>query len=321
MTVSTKIKRMIAAKAKTQALRQRKGNQGFSLLELTLALFILALVLGLLAQFFLTSSRSAVNIRSSVGIQVGAQYGMDLLSQDIDGADLCLASYTNGSTTYASSTNGTLVLRTPAVTSAGTAIVANVEDHIVYQLVATAAGAANGPYTLNRTVIPGAGSGRTAVSNQVVTNNVTSASFTYIAAQTQTQNALGSLKIFLLIDGAVYAAPVGSTAVQQAIVAGVDQCSGASACYSGTTLTLTSAAAANAPMDLRFSVDPTITVSIPLLTGCGVNCASGETANFAKEVMVTMTVTGGAGTGNTLSQAAPNTTLTTTASLRNKVAF
>ena len=319
--MSTKNKGENARKAKPRALQGRRRIRGFTLIELTLALLILAIVFGLLIQFFLTSSRSAVNVRSSVGVQVGAQYGTDLLSQDINGADLCLASYANGATTYAASTTGTLILRTPGLNSAGTAIVANVEDHIIYQLLPTAVGAANGPYMLNRTVVPGTGSSRTAVNNQVITTNVTSASFTYIAAQTQTQNALGTLKIFLLIDGAVYATPLGSTSVQQAIVAGVDQCSGSSSCYSGTTLTLSSATAANAPLDLRFSVDPTLTVSIPLLSGCGVTCATGETANFAKEVMVTLTVKAETGTGNSLSQSAPNTTLTTTASLRNKAAF
>ena len=299
---------------------RRRAQRAVSTIEVSLALSTLSLIVGLLVQSLLTSIHSATNLYSGVSIQVSAQHGLDLLSQDIEGADLCLAQYTVGATTYTSNANRSIVLRTPSLSSSGTTATAS-EDHIIYVLTATAAGASTGPYTLNRTIVPATGSGRTAINNEIVATNVSSASFSYVAAQTQTQNALGSLLIFVLLDGAVYSAPTGSVAVQQAIVAGVDQCSASTTCFSGGSLTLATAVTANAPMDLRFSVDPSATVSLSILSACGITCPAGESANFAKEVVATLQTTASAGSGNSLSAAPPSATLTTNASLRNKIAF
>ena len=64
--------------------------------ELTLALTLTAIIFGLVVQFLMTSAHAANNLRSGVTIQTSGQYGLDLLSEDIQSGDLCLASYTTG---------------------------------------------------------------------------------------------------------------------------------------------------------------------------------------------------------------------------------
>jgi len=172
---------------------ERRRSRASSLIEIAITVSVATILATRLLEGLASGGQPAGHESTTQSRQQASQYNLNLLARDIESADRCLASYTNGSTTYRSDAATTLVLRTPSLNSAGTATTAT-EDYIVYQVVATEPGSVNGPYTLNRRVFPANGSGRNWVSNQIIAYNLRSAAFFYITAPL-TGSTVGSAKI------------------------------------------------------------------------------------------------------------------------------
>ena len=169
--------------------------RGFTLVETMLAVSSLGLIVALLAGITIDTSRLSGDINAQATLQSQTRLQLDIITQDIRSSDAVLASYTpSGGPTYTTDTGSTLILQVPAVSADGSSTPAtfttttqtfapNAFDVVLYHLVGTSA-----PYTLNRIVLPSAGSGRAAVADTAIVFNVQSATFGYQAVRTLTGN-------------------------------------------------------------------------------------------------------------------------------------
>jgi|GEM_PF-3065201 Tfp pilus assembly protein PilV len=248
----------------------RGGATGIGLVELMIGLSIMFMILGMLSQFLLLSTRHARTVMRRVDAQQSVRMQMDQLLTDSIGADLVMVSYTANGVKYTSNTTDTLILRLPATTASGD-IRPNAYDYVIYKVAATKS-AGQGPYELRRTVVPNpGGSTRTAESGKLLAQNIQSARFVYVAQPTLTGN--GTRTAFTL---PVAAWGQGSGAVRAAFVGGVDLCATEKASYSGNTLTFTTAPADGAVVNAQYSVDPTVEIQ--------------QGGNAAGQVLITLQV-------------------------------
>ena len=149
----------------THALKRRAPGarvraRAFTLVETLLSTTFLALIAGTVAWVMVHCSQVSNLVSASATLQSGARLSMDVFTRDAQDSSRVLGSYTSAGTTYTTSTSGAssaLVLETPIYTyDASGSPSATYTDHIIYRLVADAG--ADGPYTLDRTVVPQSGS-------------------------------------------------------------------------------------------------------------------------------------------------------------------
>ena len=247
----TKMKTSMAARARA-----------FTLVETMLVVSIFGLIVALLAGITIDTGRLSGDINAQATLQSQTRLQLDVITQDIRSSDAVLASYTpSGGPTYTTDTGSTLVLQLPAVSADGSSTPAtftnatqtftpNAFDVVIYYIAGTSA-----PYTLNRIVLPSAGSGRAAVANTAVVFNVQSATLGYQAVRTLTGNGT---KTDFSIDA--FSTPGQTVTVNGATL---PQVTGSSSVPSGearftapSTLTFGTAPAATDVVDASYPVSP-----------------------------------------------------------------
>lgn len=291
--------------------RQRARRHGFTLVESLVAVVLFSLILGSLTWVTVDMTRMGDVVRTNATLQSQGRVALDRFVNDVHCSRSVLDTYTAPDGTVYNSTASVMVLAAPSFSASGTiATVADGSggtvpanyDYIVYRLVQTSTGSADGPYTLNRRVVITTGSARTASADTVVAKNIQSASFTCLVDQPLLCNGVDAtfaLKTEIDVTGLGQAVTVngtpivlGSTTAQYvAPVTGGNADMG--------TLSFTSAPANNAVVDAIYPVNPA-------------NPASQANVNAASMTLLLSV------DNATLGSSAPQTTaLTATADLRN----
>jgi prepilin-type N-terminal cleavage/methylation domain-containing protein len=235
--------------------RRRRGRAGFTMIETMIAAAIFGTIVFAVAWLGGEALRLSNLVTTNATMQSAGRLRLDQFMQDVQDSSAVLTSYTTGTTTYTSSTTGTLVLAAPSYTYDSSGNPLNTyTDHIIYHLVGASA-----PYTLNRVVLPASGSPRAAVPDTVIARNVQSATFTCLVSSTWTGD--GSSTTFAL-DTSV--AGSGATLVESVTANGaaVSLGSGASqAHFTSSALQFGTAPADQTTIDALYSVDPSASAS------------------------------------------------------------
>lgn len=186
--------------------RARRAAGGYTLLEGMVASLVTLLVLGVAAQTVMVATRVSNSVVQNNETQQAARGQLDILTQDIQQADLALPEYTApgaggaGGTRYEASRNDTLILRLPSITRRNGAdhdeVVPNKFDHVIYRVsVPAGVNSPDGPYILRRIVVPDAASSRPAVrandAAAVVARNIDDNMFALAANGEPVRNGQG----------------------------------------------------------------------------------------------------------------------------------
>jgi hypothetical protein len=233
----------------------RSGRAGFTLIETTISAAIVGTIIFAVAWLGGETLRISNLVSTTATLQSEGRLRLDQFMQDAQDSRSVLASYSTGTTTYSSSSTGTLVLAAPSYTYDNSGNPLNsYTDHIVYHIAGTTA-----PYTLNRVVLPAAGSPRPPVDDTVIVRSVQSATFTCLASSSWTGD--GATRSFALN------APVagsGTTLIETVTANGTAVSLGPGANeaqFSSTALQLGTPPTDQTTIDALYSVDPSASAS------------------------------------------------------------
>lgn len=149
-------------------MRLRRNQAGFTLLELLIVLGLFGVIVTSVSTLYIASIKNSEDEFKRAQLTEALTLATDTLSDDIKAATAIEATYS----TYTSGSQ-TVVLDLPAVDSSHNIIYLGnsfVLDRVVYTYSSG---------VLTKSVFPGSGSSRSAVTNKTVLSKISSLSFTY----------------------------------------------------------------------------------------------------------------------------------------------
>ena len=144
--------------------------------ETLLAVLLVAVVLGVIAGGMMMASRVCIVESNNSTFASSGRSVLDLMRQDAVSSCGVLSSISTGGSTYTSSPSGTMILESPAVTYNGDGSVGTTYiDDVVYHLSGPSP-----PYTLNRIVVPAAGSPTLPEPDTAIASNIQAFNVTFL---------------------------------------------------------------------------------------------------------------------------------------------
>jgi prepilin-type N-terminal cleavage/methylation domain-containing protein len=148
-------------------LGRLRSGKGFTLIEMTIVIVLLGVIMAAVTTLYISDITDSEDETRRIELAQSLTIATDNLTDDIKNASAIEATYS----TYTTGAQ-TVVLDLPAVDSSGNLLFSG-NNFVVDRVVYSYSGG-----ILTKTVVPGTGSARTAVTRQVL-SKITSLSFTY----------------------------------------------------------------------------------------------------------------------------------------------